>query len=251
MKTLPFFFPLFLLACTNAAQKKVEPVATKPAEHIDPTPEQLSRRQRSEAYCRAHGVPIYTSPNALFTTTDSAVALRTKDEIVDRALAILYIGLKGEGKPAQELAAIYKDWHIMGKLSPKEKEFVETAQPSSQQRSDATWRYESLHVLLWATGFIDSLSYPDKQCDVDEDLKIMYTLTEPTFRAKARLRSKKEILDQADLVLRMHWATEDARMNGKAAPATLIPDILMERHYVLNWLIRDLDKEWDDVETNT
>jgi hypothetical protein len=251
MKVVPFLFPAFLLAYCGNGKQKVEPIATKPSEHVDPTADQRVRRQQSESYCLAHGIPIFHGPNSLFTETDSAVRLRTKDEIVDRALALLYIGLKGEGLPDKQLAALDKDWHITKSLSPKEKTFVEATNPTGQQKADALWRYESLHVLLWAVGYIDSLSYPNLGCNVEADVAIIHNLTEPAFRSKARLRSKKEILDQADLVLRLHWATEDARIEGKPAPAGLSPDVLMERHHVLNWLIRDGDSAWDDVQTNT
>jgi len=251
MRVFPFLVSAFLFVKCSSGQQKITPVATKPSEHIDPTADQRVRRQQSETYCLAHGVPIFHGPNSLFTKTDSAVTLRTKDEIVDRALALLYIGLKAEGLPGKQLAAIDKDWHITKSMSPTEKTFVEATNPTDQQKADALWRYESLHVLLWTLGYIDSLSYPNIGCNVATDVAIIHALTEPTFRAKARLRSKKEILDQADLVLRLHWATEDARIKGKPSPARLSPDVLMERHHVLNWLIRDGDADWDNVQTNT
>jgi hypothetical protein len=69
--------------------------------------------------------------------------------------------------------------------------------------------------------------------------------------AKAKLRTMKEILDEADLIYRYHWAVTDARVKGRDAPAGLDGGVVYERHYTLNWLIRYGDQEWDDISTDT
>jgi len=71
------------------------------------------------------------------------------------------------------------------------------------------------------------------------------------FLRDARLRSQPEILDQADLIYRYHWAVVDARINNKPAPAGLDPGVAMERHYALNWLVGYMDQDWDDISTDT
>ena len=71
------------------------------------------------------------------------------------------------------------------------------------------------------------------------------------FISSAKLRTPSEILDQADLIYRYHWAVVDARVNGKEPPAKLDPSVVMERHYALNWLIGYMNQEWDDVSTDT
>jgi hypothetical protein len=93
---------------------------------------------------------------------------------------------------------------FMAKLTESEKAYATARQPSEQQEFDATSRYENLTGMLWALGFIDTLSYPDQMCDVANDVKIIVDLKEQQFRQKAKLRSKKEILDQADLILRLN-----------------------------------------------
>ncbi|GGB00401.1 DUF4272 domain-containing protein [Puia dinghuensis] len=251
MKSFSVILSILLLSGIVNAQEKPLSGPTKRPEHIDPTPDQKARRQQSEAFCKEHDIPIFKNPHALFVDAESKVTIRETDTVLDRALALCYIGMKGEGMPDEQLAAVAKDWKIMDKLSPKEKEFIAAERPTPQQRTDAIWRYESLHVLLWAMGFIDSLGYPDQQCSVTNDLKVLHDLTEQQLRAKATLRSKKEILDQADLILRIHWAIEDARAKGDPVPGGINPDVVQERYCALNWLIRNLGLDWDDVQTNT
>jgi hypothetical protein len=197
------------------------------------------------------GVPVYKNPNSLFIDPDTSVTIRTKDEVVDRALALCYIGLKSEGLEQKFLDKMDKDYNVSAKLSLDEKSYATSKAPTQQQKVDANWRYESLHVMLWALGFIDSLRYPDQMCDVASDVKIIHDLTEGQFRSKAKLRTKSEILDQADLILRFHWACVNARIANETAPGELDPSVVYERHYSLNWLMNYLDQEWDKVTTDT
>ena len=65
------------------------------------------------------------------------------------------------------------------------------------------------------------------------------------------MRPLSDILDQADLIYRYHWAVVDARINGQDAPAGLNSGVVLERHYALNWLIGYFDQAWDDISTDT
>ncbi|MEJ1241050.1 DUF4272 domain-containing protein [Chryseolinea sp. T2] len=253
MGLLPLFF-----GCnsSHSGDKNSEVTAlqqpmTKPVENIAATKEQKERRAKSEEYCKSRNVPVYQNPNSLFVDSDEQVGIRTQEEVVDRALALCYIGLKSEGLGKDDLDQMDKDYGISAKLSPKERDYATAEQPTEQQKVDANWRYEGLHVLLWALGYIDTLSYPDKMCDVASDVKIIYELKEKDFRKKAKLRSKREILDQADLILRLHWACVSARLDDKQAPSGLDDGVVFERHHTLNWLINYLNQEWDDVTTDT
>jgi hypothetical protein len=242
---------LTLFSCNNNDKSKVETPITKPVENIIATKDQQDRRINSENYCKAHNVPIYTNPTALFVDPEDKVTIRTKDEVVDRALALCYIGLKSEGLEQKHLDKIDKDFNIMAKLTLNEKAYATAKQATEQQKIDANWRYESLHVMLWALGFIDTLSYPDQMCNVADDVKIIHDLTEQLFRQKAKLRSKKEIMDQADLILRLDWACVNARLKNETAPGNLDKGIVFERHHSLNWLINYMDQDWDNVTTDT
>lgn len=240
-----------LFGCGQKQSDNSGATLTKPVENVAATKDQVERRAKSEAYCMSKGVPIYKNPNSLFVDPEEEVTLRMQDEIVDRALALCYIGLKSEGLEQKHLEQMDKDFRIMPKLTANEKAYATAESPTEQQRIDANWRYESLHVLLWALGYIDSLSYPEQMCNVAEDVKIIYELKEKKFRQEAKLRSKQEILDQADLILRLHWACVDAGVKNENAPGGLNIGVVFERHHTLNWLIKYMDQDWDDVTTDT
>jgi len=223
----------------------------KHVDNIEPTKEQLERRKQSEEYCESCEIPIYSNPNALFVDSDDAVKIRTHDEVVDRTLALCFIGLKSEGLEQSDLEQIDKEYSITSKLTEIEKTYVNASEPTEQQKIDANWRYESMHVMLWALSFHDTLEYPSFLCDVTTDVKTIYNFTEQEFRQTAKLRSKKEILDEADLALRLNWACVNSKIKNEDPPSSLDSSIVAERHHSLNWLINYLDQDWDNVSTDT
>jgi Domain of unknown function (DUF4272) len=120
-----------------------------------------------------------------------------------------------------------------------------------QERAQFSWRYEAYWLMLWSLGYVDTLKRPDSICDVPKAVSFLRENGRKEFIKKAKLRSQKEILDAADLIYRYHWATDDARINSKVAPAGLDAGVVMERHYALNWLIGYMGQEWDDISTDT
>ena len=58
-------------------------------------------------------------------------------------------------------------------------------------------------------------------------------------------------LDKLDKIYRMNWACVDARVKGQQVEGNINPNIIFERHYVLNWLTNHQNQDWDDVQTNT
>lgn len=250
-KVYLIFSLLPLLSCQGQQSADSPARVGVPVEHVIATKDQQVRRAQSEAYCRAHSVPYYKNPTAMLTDSEAETTLRTQDQVVDRALALCFVGLKSEGMKESQLAEIDKAYHISSKLTPTERAYVTSPHPTEQQRTDANWRYEGLHVLLYALSYVPTLAYPDRMCEVAPDVKIIHDLSEAQFRERAKLRSKKEILDQADLILRLDWACTEARIKKQSAPGGLNGEVVVERHHALNWLIGYGGQEWDEVSTDT
>ena len=240
-----------LFGCGKEKKINSESSITKPVENISATLDQKERRSASEEICKSKGIPIYENPNSLFVQSENEVQLRQKDEVVDRAIALLYLGLKSEGLEQVHLDKVDKVFQVTSKLTPVERKYVNAINPTDQQKTNANWRYESLHVLLWSLNFIDELKYPNELCNVAEDVKIIYELGADQFREQSQLRSKKEILDQADLILRFDWACVNARVKNEIAPSGLNSSVVLERHHSLNWLINYMNQDWDNVTTDT
>lgn len=117
-------------------------------------------------------------------------------------------------------------------------------------RVQLSWRNEAAWVLLWALGHVDGqLGAPRQTCDVDVLTDIV--IHTPDLDRHG-LRRANDILNEADLIYRYHWAVRQAGIDGRDPPAGLNPGVVMERHHALNWLIGyDDGAEWDDVSTDT
>jgi len=66
------------------------------------------------------------------------------------------------------------------------------------------------------------------------------------FASKCLFRDVNDILDLADLTYRYDWYCVDCEAKG--LEATINPEVVVERHRALNWIISD--DSWDKVEIN-
>jgi hypothetical protein len=210
--------------------------------------EQLARKEASERWLTAQGVHI--NPNLPSVVSEEEVSLRSVDEIVNRVYALLVTAGKGDKVPPEQLEEIIKAKQIT-ELTPQERYIQSTKELSDQERAYATWRYESLYVLLWALEKTDDLIYPKDICPVQQLIEQILKPSRSEFEATANLKPTKVILDQLDRVYRMNWACVEARLKGEAPSGNINPSIIYERHYALNWLTHHENRNWDDVQTNT
>ena len=212
------------------------------------TKEQIERKTKTESFLEGHNIKI--NKNLPCVSSSETVKIRSVQEVIDRAYALLIIVAKGDGIEQTKLMKTVEDKKI-DSFSPKEQHLYQTESLSNQQRANATWRYESLYTLLWALGKMETLKFPSEVCDVRTVLGTIIQPSREEFEASVQLRSKQEILDELDKIYRMHWACVDARIKGEEVTGGINPSVIYERHHSLNWLTTYQDQDWDDVQTNT
>ena len=211
--------------------------------------EAIDRRLRSETILRAEGVPFFAALPVIETTAEALK--RSKEEVALRALCLILVAEKGAGLEDKIVERVLKSYELRPHLTPKELAFVLDNSPSQHDRIQFVWRYEAASTLLWALGFVAQLGKPIQPCDVQFAVETMSGTTTSQFIEDSELRPIVDILDQADLIYRYHWAVRNARIKGQQVPANLDRDVTEERHYALNWLIAYLEQAWDDVSTDT
>lgn len=221
------------------------PVRTTPE---TASPEQTERRARSIARLRREGVPVLETLPVIEAAAECR--FRTRDEIVDRAVALFVVASRGAGDGDAYAAELATRYETASRYSPAERAYM-SGPADAPEGSALSWRFEALRVLLWALGYLESLPAPTEPLDGVVMAEIIRPRTLEQLRADAHLRSPAELLDQADLIYRYAWASTDARVNGQPPPAGLNPDVVMEWHPALNWLIGYGDASWDDVPTDT
>lgn len=209
--------------------------------------EAIARKARSEAILYDRGIPFITSLPAIETADE--IRLRSGEAVMQRAMCLFAVSnaaIRGEASAANELLG---RWGLADALSPDEQEFMRSAR-MPQQKVQFSWRCEALVPLSWATGLYDSMEFPSDTYDFGPMAEFWSTVP-ARYWEDVGTRSAGEILDEADLIYRLHWAVRDAGLNGKPAPGELNAGVVQERHHALNWLIGYDGAEWDDVGTDT
>jgi len=216
----------------------------------DPTDAQIKRKAENIEIVKGMSLPYLEH---LPVSEDvGEIDPRSATEVAQRCVALLLCAVKGEtqGHDFEFITDVVKKWSADSYFSPNETAFINNSSPTAQEFIDHCWGYECVHVMLWALGYLEELKPPNTICDVPTEVRLITELGPEDFFKKANLRSMDEILDSADLYYRLHWAAIDLRLKGKTSPA-LNEGIIRERHRALNWLIRYMDANWDDVTTDT
>ena len=213
-----------------------------------PTGSQLARKAKSIAAIKDLGLP-YTD-HLPVVEEEATIKPRSPEEIAERALALAIAAVKGEANDQEFVDSLIERYSAKQLFTPAEHAFISNHSPTKQQLIDFTWQYECVHVLLWSLGHIEKLQPPNQICDVPGDIAIIKDLGREKLSSTARPRPLSEILDQADYYYRFHWAVIELRLNGKSSDKAN-EGIIRERHKALNWLIRYMDQNWDDITTDT
>jgi hypothetical protein len=215
------------------------------------TPEQESRRDRTRRTIESEGIPF----NAFLPgmELESEVKLRTPREIAERVVGLTVAAALAQGAPKELLETRLAPLQLRTVLTPEELAFFDEAAPSQRQLAKFSWGIESAVTLLWAIGAEPSpLGRPDHECDVQAIYDLVITNGVSGLEAKARARTRAELLDMVDLTYCYHWAVVDeVQVHNRSAPGGLMPGITYERLRSLNWLMHYMDAEWDDVTTDT
>lgn len=222
--------------------------------------EAMERRNRSLALLRERH--IHVTPWLPLLDEAGQVPGRTVGEVCGRAAALLVVSLYSECRLGEHMsyeesrkfiAPVMESYGAERFLSPGEKAYLEDPDSTEQTQVQYCWQYENLWVMEWALGLTEDLFWPDHICDVPGTARIMRERdTMEALLAAAKLRPRSELLDQADLIYRLRWACEDARVMGMPAPQGVDSGVVMERHRALFWLAGiDNMCGWDEVDLST
>ncbi len=211
------------------------------------------RRSRSLAKLQRYNVPHID--HLPYIETEDETHRRAPQEVGLRIICLALVSMKGAGADHQFVLDGIRHYGVKDDLSPNERDFVFDPQPSDHLKLQFSWRVEAAHALLWSVGLVETLLFPSDTCDWNGFWEGFHKGNRVEFLQRLDLRTQGIILDEADLIYRLHWAIRDAGLGGLNPPAGLNSSVVMERHYALNWLIAPvLASErytWDEVPTDT
>lgn len=211
--------------------------------------EASKRKSRSEALLRRQSVPI--NPDLPPIESADEIELKSGEEVMRRAMCLFAVSQAAITGNVSGSNVLLERWKLMEDLTPAEQLLLTAGSMSEGPRVQLSWRCEALIPLMWATGLIDEMPFPTEPFDFAYLSE--FWMTAPSgYWVDVGTRPANQILDQADLIYRFHWAVRDATLQGKTSPAGLNPGVIVERHHALNWMIGYGDHaEWDDVTTDT
>jgi len=231
-------------------ESKLQGVVRTNMDSPEPTADQLERRAQNIERIKAMDLPFIE--HLPVVEDEKQIKPRTPEEVASRCLAVVLCALKGETKGEDQafIDKIVKEYAADKHFSEEEASFIKNLSPQQQNLIDFCWRYECVHVFLWALGHIEGLKPPGTICDVAHDVGVIRNVGPEAFIGQAVLRPQADILNMADLYYRLHWAAMEMRLKGKQSDM-INEGIIRERHRALNWLIRYMNQEWDDVTMDT
>jgi hypothetical protein len=245
---------LSLLGCKQKNQSNTKgKIADATSITIYPKDHKLTAEERkkySNTFLKQKGVPVLEH---LPLVEDYREAKFRDEKEVARKAVVLYglIYVAHGEKTSKEMIGYFKKYNLWNSVSPDERQYLGKENKTSEDNNPMTWRIENLNVLFWALANFDTLSFPTTMCDFSNYTNLPNLEVDPTqWIENSKLRDKEDILNQTDLIYRIHWATREASLKGKSMPAGLSEDIVMERHFALNWLTMYAD-DWDDITTDT
>lgn len=176
---------------------------------------------------------------------EEELQIRSAEDVALRCMCLLAVAAHSEDADVIEPIEFLKQHGAWDAASPEEQAFLQNETASVEEKSKLTWRYESLMVLLWSIGKLDTITFPDAQADAATLITAVMRNTKD-FVGTAKLRSSKDILDHADVVYRSYWLVRNGLVNQQPVEG-LNGSVVYERHYALSWLVRYLNKDWDEV----
>ncbi len=246
----------------NTQVEELHPIAAADSvvqHESEPTEADLARYKKSVEIIKAQGLECME--NIKLALQESEFNLRSKKEVVKRAIALFAVGVFSECRlnkeytlqDAREQITLLDDQFGVTKyFTPNEAAYLKDKNFDQQTSVQFIWRYECSALLMWSIGLIKEISGVGAlSCNVGElaDTIRKFKNFEHVVVA-ANMRSKEELLQMQDLMMRYKWICLQHQIDNKPMPEALTPGIVVERHRALNWLVTEFfGKDWDNIET--
>ncbi|UPZ14895.1 DUF4272 domain-containing protein [Flavobacterium humidisoli] len=214
--------------------------------------DQIERKAKNEEILERENIKI--NKHLPCVESERETTIRSAKEIAERVSVLAVTNLVAFNSISSEEAVDYlQNYKLWESVTEGEKEFL--ANPTEDKKMYETWKCEGIWTLMWALKKVDAIDFPNEFCDLgnisSENYPVGHDKNPLEFiNAVHEVRSKKEILDAADLYYRYNWACVDERINGRQIE-NINPGIVYERQYALNWLIHYMDQDWDNVTCDT
>lgn len=202
-------------------------------------------KAKSESIIKGFG--LEANPALPLIEDIEQIKLREASDIARRILVLGYLYGISFNVKRSKIKGDLKRYGLYNDLSPHEQKVLSSLFLSKQARTDVDWVTEGIEVLGWAIGLWEEVS-PLGPCNEDRQADVVALKQDPSdFINNARLIEVEKILQQADLIYRLHWVVKRAEVSSLGEFSN---DIYKERHKAINWII-GIEECWDEIRTDT
>ncbi len=171
---------------------------------------QLARKETTESYLRSRGVPI--NPHLPFTESSEELSVATPEQVAWRVCVLSGLVARACGAPRDLVVGFFEADRLFEHASDAEAELVRAESLTPEQTARFQWQVEGLWELAWVLSLIPR---PDhfKTCG-DELVTLVPKPRERVgaFVERAQMRPLDELLAEADMLYRLHWAVREASL---------------------------------------
>ena len=212
---------------------------------LDDTDKEIRNRNLKDL--KEMNVPA--NPNMRDVPINSLTELKSLDKIIDRAKIEFVLATLANYKLNPEILneqmnmqdlfdELNEETNVKNLMSNNELELVDAliyGEVDEQTLITMSWFYEASAILLWAVSLFPVPSISERS-DVNE---LFQKITSDQQLSKAKLRSKKEILEYADLIIRYNWAL--TRITDSTDEIDFKKYVLDQHVLALKWVLG-----WDE-----
>lgn len=180
--------------------------------------------------------------------------MKSKEEILKRALALLFIATYAESLEKTEnidscrnfLFNQSRKYQISGTYSENELDFIFNNKPLESEIKSFSREYEASNILLWALNLTEEFSFPPISVLSPELIsKCSKYLNFDEIIVRALIKDEDYILKNYDINHKILRSALDNKFSGKEIPSIINLDILESREKAFKWITSTLD--WNKI----
>lgn len=212
----------------------------------------MNRKERSENRLLDLGIDFNPDLPPIAGHTDK---FRSPQEIASKVLAtweVINIAQNAKDSDRKESVEFLKEIDLWKFLSPNEQWFLIKNRHDNQTVINQRWKTEAIKVFYWSLKELSHLGEPTEDDSLPRLSERVYS-KHPTidhYFEQVKLRSKYEILDEADYIYRLHWSSRPHRAQKMGVPSEYNYSVIRERDFAFRWLT-NVDSNWDDISLDT
>lgn len=209
---------------------------------------QLARKERTESFLRNRGVSV--NPHLPFTESSEELPHATPQQVAWRICVLSGLVARACRAPRDLVLGFFESEGLFGHASASEAAMVRAASLTQEQTARLQYQVEGLWELVWVICLIPHVDH--FQFCGEQLVTLVPKPGEPVsaFVERAQMRPTEELLDEADMLYRLHWAVRDASLRQQRIPTGLAYYVTDERLRAINWVLSSKVR-WEDTDTST